>query len=299
MKRTYPALLMLAVTAFLIGMTLFLFIENRNANNDRVVDILPSNVATTTTTTTPENFQANKEPSVIVEELTNDKGELLEVKRLGNGVTEEVRKEVAVRRWTHTSGATATLYSKNEFYFKDDIYSPRRQIILRLTRSDRSEFELFSNSPTSVISEKTISEVDFSPRGGYLTIVVGHYESAEYITFDASNGVELSPKDNYEDSYNQPYWNNDESKLVVLRSASPIDGGVAQIMYSPTGKFSDLKVITKAGEQYQENFFESVKVDSNTLVAVTFSNKWGSSKRGILTFDMNTGTYNAVPEIVW
>lgn len=290
---------MLAVTAFLIGMTLFLFIENRNANNDRVVDILPSNVATTTVTTTPENFQANKEPSVIVEELTNDKGELLEVKRLGNGVTEEVRKEVAVRRWTHASGATATLYSKNEFYFKDDIYSPRRQIILRLTRSDGSEFELFSNSPTSVISEKTISEVKFSPRGGYLTVAVGHYESAEYITFDASNGAELSPKDNYEDSYNQPYWNSDESKLVVLRSASPIDGGVAQIMYSPTGKFSDLKAVTKAGEQYHENFFESVNVDDNTLVAVTFSNKWGSSKRGTLIFDMNTGTYYAVPEIVW
>lgn len=285
-------ILMGVVVLLFMGVTVFLLAKHKETRVPAFVDVATSTASTSAAENIPEQSGSSTEIEIPIKVESS----IQEIKVLPDGTKREVRNEVPVKIWKHSNGIIVTLYEKDYFYLKDDFGNPLKQIILRLKHSDGSELELRNHSPTSIISEQTIYKVEFSPLGKYVTVAVGYYESSAFITFETSNGIELSPKDNYEDGYNWPYWNSDESKMVVLRSASPIDGGVAQIMYSPTGLFSDLKPITKSGTQYRENFIGNIKVQGNTITAETSSNEWD---KGTLTVDINTGTYTAVPEIVW
>lgn len=285
-------LFFLVITAILIGITFFLFLLQKAS-----APVIPENIPTTPLASTTQETIAH---SVVVETPVSTSSVVERTLMLPEGIKHEIRNEVLVKTWRHSNGTNLALYEKDYFYV-DWSPEPTKQIAFRTTSADGTVVELYTNIPDAgPISRRVIGEVVFSPLGAYVTIELERYESRENLTFDLRDGRQVRPiEGDYNSGYDLPYWNADESKLVVVRSASPIDGTVAQLTYSDTGSFEDLKLITPTTETYRENFIYNVVVEGNGLTASTKSNEWESSEEGTLVLDMNTGAFTTTPTIEW
>ena len=293
-KSQVTGLLFLGITAVLIGITFFLFLyQEASAPVATNKDILETPLATTTVTLIE---------GVTVETPTIINRSVERVEAPVNGVKREIRNEVLVKTWRHPSGTSLSLYEKDYFY-NADYDEPYVDFSLRATLENNEERELFTNvSEEGTFYKTTFLDLRFSPLGTYVVVHLGGYESSGYETYDLKNIIKVHPTADaeYGQNYGQPYWNNDESKLVVVNSASGIDGISAALHHSATGQFSDLKRITPRQEGFNDNLIGEVAVTGDILIAQTsLYDDTGSAVKGKLQIDMDTGAYTAVPEINW
>jgi hypothetical protein len=285
----------------MMGTTFVLYLRKNDSPQTppALVAETPAPVATSTASTT-ETRASGLPSEVVAEVLTNDKGELIEVKRLGNGVTQEVRKEIAVRKWTHSSGVVATLYRKDEFY--DANGTENHSFSLRAVNKDGQEYILYSFEPDVerlIASRSDISSITFSPLGTYLVMYESGYESSWTMFYDLRDGSEIVKKDEHGNFLLRgasPYWNADETKLLLLSNSDEMGGCMdcGSVKFSKTGGFDDVKTIADVPDNFIA--FSDVVVTGNKVTFTVTEQTFGSDAiepktvKATTTFDLDTGT---------
>ncbi len=294
MKTKLHAAFFSIATLVIIGIT-FYFLVQKNFTSQQVnesVFVPSTNTSTTTASNEGTQFQSSSTishaPSVVEKK-----------EELKNGVIREIRNEVPVKEWKHSTGTTVTLYEK-DYYYDERYDEPIKQTILKIRLKNGDEQGLFNNvSEDGELLKATFIDLRYSPLGTYLVVRVGGNESSSFLTYTLKDLAQVYPSSRDErDRYlGMPYWNADESKLVVLNSASGIEGISAAMYYSPTGNFSNLKTLTPQNDNFKDNAIYDPIVIGNKLSAKTFLQE--KAIEGTLVVDMDTGTYIAIPEIEW
>lgn len=159
-------------------------------------------------------------------------------------IRRELRPEQVVRTWTHANGTVVTLYQK-DLFVGINAYAGEAatQMIVKASVPGRTERMLLNDEPWNpALPHDYAGKVTFSPQGRYVTLSGTGYESPFSATYDLVTGArEFSESGSY--SYAIPYWNDDESRLALIRPDLSIDGTVAAVFYSATGKPEDLALV--------------------------------------------------------
>jgi hypothetical protein len=297
MKYKSLSITFVIIILLIIGTTFVLYLgKNDNPHTPPApAKEIPEMVASGTATTS-ETRASDAASEAVVEELTTDKGELIEVKRLGNGVTQEVRKEIAIQRWGHSSGVVATLYRKDEFYDADG--NQNHSFTLRAVNKEGKEYTLYSFVPDveRLFSSRSVNSVEFSPLGTYLVLDESRYESSWTRFYDLRDGSEIVKKDEYGSFLLRgasPYWNANESRLLLLSNSNEMGGCMdcGTIKYSKTGGFDDLVTIVDLVDRYVE--FGDVTINERVATfPVTerpFDEAGSHEVPATTTFDLETG----------
>lgn len=284
-------LFFLVITAILIGITFFLFILQKASapviTNESIFEIPVAR----STTTVVENVTIETPP--VIDSIVKS------VETSPDGVRREIRNEVLVKTWKHSSGVSVSLYEKD--YFHGYFAEPLKETFLRMTLHDGSIKELLETG-----LKARVREVFFSPLGTYITVGLDGYESESFNTYSAKNGLQVWPyKYDYDSHNDRPIWSEDETKLITLRNAAGIDGTRAQIAYSQTGSFEDLQPLTIVNKNaFNEIRFFNIVTDNKQIKAGTsFYDYDAYGKRdnvqGTIIIDIENGTFVAEPEIKW
>lgn len=286
MKNKYLTLLFAVFVLVFIALTFYFLVKG---NNHYLKEVLSQ--ATTTSDVTALNLGSQSSSTVPHAESVVEK----KVK-LQDGVTQEVRNEVPVKEWKNLNGTVVTLYEKD--YFFEDNYDPAREIILKAKRPNGDTQVLLTDTPSTTPRFGTlyVAAVEFSPKGDYVVVGEGLYESYKIVVFDLKTGKPVPGNDAvYSSEYAWPSWNADESKLLLLSSAVPIGGceHCPGVWYSSTGNFSDaVAVVDLSKGPYDEPFFVGavLKGDVVEFKAIYYDpNNNNQEKTASVTFSFLTG----------
>lgn len=239
----------------------------------------------------PENIIVTNEPqnSVTEESATSSTG-------LQPGVTKEIKPEEIIQTWNGPNGLRATYLVKDQFHTPEDLYEAR-QVIVRIKDSQGKETEIINELPENAsLGGSSFKKAIFSPLGNFITLNQQHWEGSVNRTFDLRIGKQVSPTEgNYIEGSDWPYWNSDESKLVVIRSTNSIDGSVAQVSYSATGKYSDQKVLLSEERLASFSAISNVTVNGSILTAIL--EHFDEKQNRNFTLDMGDGSYIVTPAL--
>ena len=244
------------------------------------------------TTSSESVFTESPERPLVPSEGTV--GETLYNNRYPNTVR-EVRPLREVRSWTHPSGAHVRVYEKDRFVLTDEYGTvTKTQSILTSLLSNGAEITLLQDESWNVhLSSDLFEEVRFSPLGTYVVVRGVGYEAPTVFVFNTRTGNHEFVQSN-EYHFGVPYWNDDESKLALIRLSVPIDGTTAAVFYSASGKTEDLKLVREfrggAGPGQVDPYLDSVTQDGDivTLGVQVLRQDGGNGAYEVYSLDLAT-----------
>jgi hypothetical protein len=185
-------------------------------------------------------------------------------------VLRETRTPTLFRTWTHDNGTAVSLSLKDYVYLIGDggRIIGSFQTLLTVTKPGGGELVLWNSEPRNpYFGSDNIKDAEFSPLGSYFSYSSPGYEAYDTGTYDVRTGSAKIASRAIERGPGWPYWSPDEKRLAYLRWSSPIEGQVAEIMWSPTGSPENLRTVRRFdGPGSLDNaYFENVR-HSGSLV---------------------------------